>query len=155
MDDTPTHRLAALGLTLPPSPPSAGTYVHAVRSGGLVFSAGHVPFRADGSVVMGKLGRDLDEAAGYDAARLAGLGVLATLAQELGSLDRVRRMVRVFGVVNATPDFVAHTPVVNGASDLFVEVFGDAGRHARLAVGVSSLPFDIALEIEVIAETEG
>jgi enamine deaminase RidA (YjgF/YER057c/UK114 family) len=128
--------------------------VNAVRTGSLLYLAGHVPFRADGSVIMGKLGRDLDTAAGYEAARRAGLGALATLADELGSLDRVRRLVRVFGVVNATPDFLEHTQVVNGASDLFVEVFGDAGRHARLAVGVASLPFDIALEIELIAETE-
>jgi enamine deaminase RidA (YjgF/YER057c/UK114 family) len=114
-----------------------------------------VPFRADGSVVMGKLGRDLDTTAGYEAARRAGLGALATLAAELGSLDHVRRIVRVLGTVNATPEFIEHTQVVNGASDLFVEVFGDAGRHARLAVGVASLPYDIALEIEVIAEAEG
>ena len=155
MDETPTHRLTALGLTLPQAPPSAGTYVNAVRTGQLVFLAGHVPFRADGSVVMGKLGRDLDTAAGYEAARRAGLGALATLVAELGSLDRVHRIVRVLGTVNATPEFVEHTQVVNGASDLFVQVFGDAGRHARLAVGMSSLPYDIALEIEVIAEVEG
>jgi len=155
MHDTPTHRLTALGLALPPAPPAAGTYVHAVRTGNLVFLAGHVPFRADGSVVMGKLGRDLDTTAGYEAARRAGLGALATLAAELGSLDHVRRIVRVLGTVNATPEFIEHTQVVNGASDLFVEVFGDAGRHARLAVGVASLPYDIALEIEVIAEAEG
>jgi enamine deaminase RidA (YjgF/YER057c/UK114 family) len=153
--ESPTGRLRALGLVLPPAPPAVGTYVNAVRTGPLVFLSGHVPFRADGSVVMGKLGRDLDAAAGYEAARLAGLGALATLAHELGSLDRVRRLVRVLGVVNATAEFGEHTSVVNGASDLFVEVFGDAGRHARLAVGVASLPFDIALEIEVVAEAEG
>ena len=153
--ERPTRRLAALGLALPPPPPAVGSYVNAVRTGTLVFLAGHAPFRADGSVVMGKLGRDLDAAAGYEAARLAGLGVLTTLAHELGSLDRVRRLVRVLGVVNATAEFVEHANVVNGASDLFVEVFGDAGRHARLAVGVASLPFDIALEIEIIAEVEG
>lgn len=158
MHDTahgPTQRLRALGLALPPPPPAVGSYVNAVRTGTLLFLAGHAPFRADGTVVLGKLGRDLDVAAGYEAARLAGLGVLATLAGELGSLDRVRRVVRVLGVVNATAEFVEHTSVVNGASDLFVEVFGDAGRHARLAVGVASLPFDIALEVEIIAETEG
>lgn len=153
--DSPTHRLRALGLALPPPPPAVGSYVNAVRTGALLFLSGHAPFRADGSVCMGKLGRDLDAAAGYEAARLAGLGVLATLACELGTLDRVRRLVRVLGVVNATADFAEHTSVVNGASDLFVDVFGEAGRHARLAVGVASLPFDIALEIEIIAETEG
>jgi enamine deaminase RidA (YjgF/YER057c/UK114 family) len=160
MDDTATRslasrRLEALGLTLPPPPPAGGTYVNAVRSGNLLFLAGHVPFRGDGSIVQGRLGRDLDAAAGYEAARLTGLGVLSTPAHEAGSLDAVRRLVRVLGVVNATPDFLEHTQVVNGASDLFLAVFGDAGRHARLAVGVASLPFDIALEIEVIAEMEG
>ena len=155
MENTATMRLRELGLTLPPSPPEAGTYVNAVRTGNLLFLAGHVPFRADGSLVMGKLGRDLDAAAGYEAARLAGLGVLATITREAGSLDRVTRLVRVLGVVNATADFVEHTQVVNGASDLFVAIWGDAGRHARLAVGVASLPFDLALEIEVIAELEG
>ena len=155
MGNNATMRLRELGLTLPPSPPEAGTYVNAVRTGNLLFLAGHVPFRADGSLVMGKLGRDLDAAAGYEAARLAGLGVLSTITREAGSLDRVRRLVRVLGVVNATADFVEHTQVVNGASDLFVAIWGDAGRHARLAVGVASLPFDLALEIEVIAELEG
>ena len=150
-----SQRLQELGLTLPSPPPAVGSYVNAVRTGNLLFLAGHVPFRADGSVVLGKLGRELDSAAGYEAARLAGLGALSTLAREAGSLDAVRRLVRILGVVNATPDFVEHTQVVNGASDLFVEIFGDAGRHARLAIGVASLPFDIALEIEVIAEMEG
>lgn len=111
--------------------------------------------RADGSVVQGKLGAELGVDAGYDAARLAGLCALATMRQEPGGLDAVRRIVKLYGVVNATPDFVAHTKVINGASDLFVEVFGYAGQHARLAVGVSSLPFNIALEIELIAEVAG
>jgi len=155
MQNTASMRLRELGLTLPPPPPAAGTYVNAVRTGNLLFLAGHVPFRSDGSLVMGKLGRDLDAAAGYEAARLAGLGVLSTITSEAGSLDRVARIVRVLGVVNATAEFVEHTQVVNGASDLFVAVWGDAGRHARLAVGVASLPFDLALEIEVTAELEG
>jgi len=155
MQNTASMRLRELGLTLPPPPPAAGTYLNAVRTGNLLFLAGHVPFRSDGSLVMGKLGRDLDAAAGYEAARLAALGVLSTITSEAGSLDRVARIVRVLGVVNATAEFVEHTQVVNGASDLFVAVWGDAGRHARLAVGVASLPFDLALEIEVTAELEG
>ena len=155
MQNTASMRLRELGLTLPPPPPAVGTYLNAVRTGSLLFLAGHVPFRSDGSLVMGKLGRDLDAAAGYEAARLAGLGVLSTITSEAGSLDRVARIVRVLGVVNATAEFVEHTQVVNGASDLFVAVWGDAGRHARLAVGVASLPFDLALEIEVTAELEG
>jgi len=146
------RRLQELGIELIPVPPPAGTYVHAVRTGSLLFSAGHVPFRPDGSPVCGKLGRELDVDAGVEAARLAALGLLYTLRQELGSLDRVARIVKLNGVVNATPDFPMHTRVVNGASDLLVAIFGENGRHARLAVGYASLPFDIALEIEVIAE---
>jgi enamine deaminase RidA (YjgF/YER057c/UK114 family) len=145
-------RVHELGLVLPTMPSPAGTSVHAVRSRGTLTTAGHIPLRADGSVIFGKLGADLDTGAGYEAARVAGLGALATIRDALGSLDRVARFVRVYGVVNATPDFLLHTNVINGASDLFVEVFGDAGRHARLAVGVSSLPFNIALEVEATIE---
>ncbi len=151
---TPEARLRELAIELPTVPPPAGTYLHAVRTGNLLFLTGHVPITADGTVILGKLGQDLDVDAGYQAARAAGLGALATMRTELGSLDRVRRIVKVNGVVNATPDFLQHTAVVNGASDLFVEVFGDAGRHARLAVGYSSLPWNIALEVEVIAEVD-
>jgi enamine deaminase RidA (YjgF/YER057c/UK114 family) len=150
---TPEGRLRALGIVLPSLPPSGGTYVHAVRTGQLIFLAGHVPFRPDGSLVVGRLGQDLDADAGYQAARLAGLGTLATLRHELGSLDAVRRIVKVNGVVNATPEFFEHTKVINGASDLLVEVFGDAGQHTRLAVGYASLPFNISVEVELIAET--
>jgi enamine deaminase RidA (YjgF/YER057c/UK114 family) len=150
--DSPEARLRALELALPSVPPPAGTYVHAVRTGNLLFTAGHVPFRHDGTPVIGRLGQDLDADAGYAAARAAGLGILATLRHELGSLDAVRRIVKVNGIVNATPEFLEHTKVMNGASDLFVEVFGDAGKHARLAVGYASLPWNISLEVELIAE---
>jgi enamine deaminase RidA (YjgF/YER057c/UK114 family) len=157
MDDSkatasPEARLRGLAIDLPPVPQPAGTFVHAVRTGNLVFLTGHPPIRADGSVIFGRLGQDLDAAAGYQAARVAALGMLATLRQELGSLDKVRRIVKVNGVVNATPDFVEHTKVINGESDLLVQVFGDAGQHARLAVGYSSLPWNICLEVELVAE---
>ena len=156
--DTATHgpkdRLVALGFELPSLPPAVGSYVNAVEAGSLLFLAGHAPIRADGSVVVGRLGEDLDLAAGYDAARVAALGVLVTLEHALGTLDRVRRILRVYGVVNATAEFAEHSRVVNGASDLLVEVFGESGRHTRLAVGVASLPFNIALEIEVTATIE-
>ena len=145
-------RVRELGLVLPAMPLPAGTYVHAVLSRGTLTTAGHIPLRADGSVIFGKLGADLDADAGYEAARVAALGVLATIRDALGSLDRVARFVRLYGVVNATPDFLLHTQVINGASDLFVEVFGETGRHARLAVGVASLPFNIALEVEATIE---
>jgi enamine deaminase RidA (YjgF/YER057c/UK114 family) len=141
-----------LGLEIPAPFKPAGTYVNAVRSGNLLFLAGHVPYRAGGAIVLGKLGAGLDVAAGYEAARLAALGVVATLRDELGTLDRVVRIVKLYGVVNSAPDFMAHTRVIDGASDLLIEVFGDAGRHARLAVGVASLPAGMALEIDVIVE---
>jgi enamine deaminase RidA (YjgF/YER057c/UK114 family) len=149
---TPEQRLSALGIELPPVRPPAGTFVHAVRSGSMLYVGGQVPFRADGTLTFGRLGDDLDTAAGYAAARDSAMVALAAMRAELGSLDSVRRIVRVYGVVNCTPDFREHTLVVNGASDLFVAVFGDAGQHARLAVGVNSLPWNIALEIEVTAE---
>jgi enamine deaminase RidA (YjgF/YER057c/UK114 family) len=145
-------RVKELGLEIPPPFKPAGQYVNTIRSGNLLFLAGHVPYRADGSIVRGKLGEDMDVNAGYEAGKLAALGALATLRDELGSLDKVTRIVRVYGVVNATPDFMLHTRVIDGTSDLLVEVFGDAGRHARLAVGVSSLPAGLALEIDLIAE---
>jgi len=147
-------RVAELGLEVPAPFKPAGQYLNAVRSGNLLFLAGHVPYRGDGSIVRGRLGADLDVKPGYEAGRLAALGALATLREALGSLDKVARIVRVYGVVNSTPDFMLHTRVIDGASDLLVEVFGEAGRHARLAVGVSSLPAGLALEIDLVAEVE-
>jgi enamine deaminase RidA (YjgF/YER057c/UK114 family) len=145
-------RLRELGITLPPVQKAAGTYLRAVRTGNLLFVAGHGPIRADGSIIVGKLGRDLESDAGYEAARVTGLAVLASIRDALGTLDAVTKFVRVGGFVNATADFKEHPKVVNGASDLFVEVFGDAGRHARVAVGYASLPFNIAVEIEAVVE---
>ncbi len=149
------ERLASLGIEMPPYLPAAGSFVHAVRTGNLMMLSGHAPIRADGSVIFGRLGETLDIDAGYDAARIAAINALATLRHELGSLDRVARIVKVYGVVNATPEFIRHTRVIDGASDLLIEVFGDAGKHARLAVGVSSLPFNIALEVELTVELSG
>lgn len=149
---SPEQRLVQLAIEMPPYIPPAGTFVHAVRTGDLMLLSGHAPIRADGTVIFGRLGDTLDADAGYAAARVAAINALATLRHELGSLDRVTRIVRVYGVVNATPDFLHHTQVVNGASDLLIEVFGEAGKHARLAVGVSSLPFNIALEVELTVE---
>jgi enamine deaminase RidA (YjgF/YER057c/UK114 family) len=145
-------RVKELGLEIPEPFKPGGQYINAVRTGNLLFLAGHVPYLFDGSIIRGRLGDDMDIPAGYEAAKRAALGALATLRAELGSLDKVVRLVRVYGVVNSTPDFMMHTGVINGASDLLVEVFGDAGRHARLAVGVSSLPAGMALEIELVVE---
>ena len=136
------------GLTLPEVFPPAGTYRSAVLHDGLLHTAGHIPLGADGTLVLGRLGEDLTVEQGRAAARLAALSLLATLQQELGSLDRVDRFLRVYGVVNATPAFTDHTGVIDAASDVFVQVFGERGEHARLAVGVSSLPANLALEVE-------
>ena len=145
-------RIAALGLDLPTLVEPTNNYVHAVTSGKLVFLAGKGPARPDGSNITGKLGGDLTVEQGYAAARRVAEIQLAALRQEVGDLNRVRRIVKVHGMVNATPDFTGHSAVINGFSDLIVEVFGERGKHARAAVGMSSLPGGIAVEIEVVAE---
>jgi enamine deaminase RidA (YjgF/YER057c/UK114 family) len=145
-------RLTGLGIEVPDPFPPAGEYINAVRTGDLLILGGHVPFNPPQTLVLGKLGADLDVDAGREAARFAAISALATIRSELGTLDAVKRILLVRGVVNAAPDFIGHTQVIDGASEVFVEVFGDAGRHARLAVGVSSLPANIALEIEVTVE---
>ena len=145
-------RLRELGIELPPVPPPMGTYVRAVRVGNLLYLAGHGP-RQDGKhAYVGKVGRDLTVEEGARASRLVVLGLLASTREALGSLDRVKRVVKVLGMVNCTEGFGDQPKVVNGFSDLMVEVFGEAGRHARSAVGMSALPAGIAVEIEMIVE---
>ena len=149
---SPEDRLAALGIELPaPSAPVAN-YVRAVTTGNLVFLAGHVPRDANGEVVRGKLGADFSVEQGAAAARLAAIALLASLKAEIGSLDRVVRVVKVTGMVNSSPEFDQQPAVINGCSDLLVEVFGERGKHARAAVGMSSLPLQAAVEIEMIVE---
>lgn len=143
-------RLAALKLELPPTPRPVATYVTALRHGDLLYVSGHGPLRPDGSAHLGKLGADLDIAAGQAAARQTGLAILATIRSHLGSLDKVVRLVKALGMVNATPEFAEHPRVINGFSDLMVEVFGEPGKGARSAVGTGSLPDGIAVEIEAI-----
>jgi enamine deaminase RidA (YjgF/YER057c/UK114 family) len=141
-------------IVLPPAIKPAGNFITAVQCGKLLFSAGHGPVR-DGSVpLVGTLGADLSLEEGYKVARSVGLNVLASVKQELGSLDRVRRVVKVLGMVRATPEFADHPKDINGFSDLMVEVFGDAGRHARSAVGMCSLPNGMPVEIEAVFEVE-
>ena len=151
-DYDPEARLSELGieLTTPSSP--VANYVNAVRTGNLVFLAGKGPRKADGEYVTGKLGSDLTVEEGYKAARLVGISQLAVLKAELGNLNKVKRIVKVLGMVNATPDFTDQPEVVNGFSDLMVEVFGERGKHARAAVGMGSLPRGISVEIEVVVE---
>jgi enamine deaminase RidA (YjgF/YER057c/UK114 family) len=136
------------GLELPDVFPPAGTYRSAVVHGDVLHTAGHIPLGADGTLVLGRLGEDLTLEQGREAARYAALSLLATVQQELGSLERINRFLRVYGVVNATAAFTDHTSVIDAASDVFVQVFGERGEHARLAVGVSSLPANLALEVE-------
>jgi enamine deaminase RidA (YjgF/YER057c/UK114 family) len=141
-----TDRLAEIENSLPPVPQVGGNYVHAVRTGNLLFLAGK------GVHVAGKVGADFTKEQGYEFARETGLILLAVMKQELGTLRRVKRVVKVLGMVNSTPDFPDQPFVINGCSDLFVEVFGENGRHARSAVGMGALPLGIPVEIEVIVE---
>ena len=143
-------KIAELGLNMSTSAPLAN-YVPAVRTGNLVYLSGHGPV-VDGSLIRGKLGADLDIDAGYAAARAVMVQLLASLRAELGTLDSVSRVVKLLCMVNCTPEFGDQPAVANGASDLLVEVFGEAGRHARSAVGMQSLPIGMAVEIEMIVE---
>jgi len=146
-------RLKDLGITLPTPAPPIATYVPWARSGALLFISGQITMGANGLEYVGIVGRDFNVEDAKRAARLAGLNVIAQAASALnGDLDRVKRVVKLTGFVNAVPEFSQHPEVVNGASDLFVEVFGEAGRHTRAAVGASSLPRNAAVEIEAILE---
>ena len=148
------EKLAAMGLTLPAASNPVANYVPAVRSGSLVFLAGHIPRDAAGKVVTGKVGRDATEKDANAAARQATLALLATLKRELGGFEKVKRIVRVAGFVNATDDFQGQPQVINGCSDLLVALFGDRGQHARAAIGVASLPLGAVVEIEMVVEVE-
>jgi len=147
--------LAELGLEEPPAPEPKGVYRPLVLAGSLAFSSGHLPITADGALITGRLGDELDIEAGYRAARLAGLGILATFRKELTSLNRVRRVVKLLGMVNCTADFTQQPAVLNGCSELFTAVFGPKlGAGARSAVGVASLPLGAAVEIEAVFEVK-
>ena len=148
-------RLAELGIELPETPPPIANYVPGVRTGNLVYLSGLGPAsQADGTVPAGKVGRDLTTEEGYEAARLTGLNILSRMKGEVGDLDKVRRVVKLLGMVNCDPSFNQQPAVINGCSDLLVEVFGDKGRHARSAVGMAGLPNDIPVEIEIIIEVD-
>ena len=146
------EKLEALGLQLPPPPSPVAAYVSTVRTGDLVFVSGHGPMRDGRFTGIGKLGRDLDIEAGYQAARLVMLNCLASVKAEIGDLDKITRIVKVLGMVNSAPGFEQQPAVINGASDLLIEIFGDRGRHARSAVGMAELPFGISVEIEMVVE---
>ena len=151
---TPEERLRELGHVLPPAPKSVANYVGSVRTGNLLFLSGKGPDLADGRKWQGKLGADFSIEEGYTAARNTMLNLLAVIKEDIGDLSRVRRVVKLLGMVNSATDFTDQPRVINGASDLLVEIFGDQGRHARSAVGMASLPGGIPVEIEMIVEVQ-
>jgi enamine deaminase RidA (YjgF/YER057c/UK114 family) len=144
------QRLAELGLVLPEIAAARGNYVQAKAAGDLLFLSGKGPRNADGSVVRGRLGAEIGVAQGYQLARQTGLILIAVMRDHLGTLDRVASIVKLVGLVNATPEFDEHPKVIDGCSDLMVEVFGERGRHARTALGAGSLPSGMPVEIELI-----
>ena len=145
-------RVAELGLDLPEAPAPGGNYTPMVQVGDICYVSGHGPLKPDGEMLKGRVGSEASEEDGYAAARQVGLAMLSTLRANLGSLDRVVRVVKVLGMVNAAPDFETHPKVMNGFSDLMVEVFGDPGRAARSAIGMGSLPGNISVEVEAIVQ---
>ena len=147
-------RLVELKIDLPATSKPVANYVPVVQSGNLVFLAGHIPKDEAGEFITGKVGVDITLEQAEDAAKRTALALLATLRSEIGSLDRVQRIVRVEGFVNCPSDFTNQSKVINGCSDLLVEVFGDKGRHARMAIGAGSLPLDASVEIAMIVEIQ-
>ena len=145
-------QLDSLGLQLLPAPRPIGNFRNFIRTGALVFISGQGPREVNGSLHRGKVGRDVAVGDAYHHARLTGLNILSVLADAVGDLDRVSQVVKLLGLVNATDDFASHPEVINGCSDLFTAVFGEIGQHARSAIGVSSLPNNITVEIEAIFE---
>ncbi|PNW30282.1 RidA family protein [Formosa algae] len=151
-DYNPEAKLEALNIVLPSPPQPVANYVNGVRTGNLIFLAGKGPKHVDGSEITGKLGQDITIDEGYEAARLTAINQLAVLKTMLGDLSKVKRIVKVLGLVNSDPNFVEQPKVINGFSDLMVDVFGEKGKHARAAIGVASLPRAQAVEIELIVE---
>lgn len=148
------QRLEELGIELYTPDTPVANYVQSVRTGNLVFLAGHGPKLQEGGYASGKVGRDVDLEQGKEAARFTAINLLSSLKAEIGDLNKVKRIVRVFGMVNATESFTDHPKIINGCSDLLVSVFGDRGKHARAAVGMVSLPMNITIEIEMIVEVK-
>lgn len=146
------RKLKQLGFILPKAPAPVANYVGSVRTGNLVFISGSGPITPDGVMITGKLGADLKVEDGYKAAQLCALNMLAHLKAQIGDLDKVTRIVKVLGMVNSAPTFTDQPKVINGCSDLLVNVFGDKGRHARSAVGMAALPMNIAVETEMVVE---
>ena len=153
-DFNPEAKLDSMGIVLPQPAVPVANFVNTVQVGNLLFLSGNGPKKLDGKFITGKVGSDLTIEEGYEAARLTGINQIGVLKSTLGDLSRVKRIIRVTGMVNATSDFKQHPAVVNGFSDLMVAVFGEKGKHTRAAVGMASLPFNIAVEIDMILEIE-
>jgi len=150
----PEQKLKELKIELPPPAKPIANYVKYVRTGNLIYLSGHVPDKGNGVFITGKLGKDMTVEQGYDAAKLAGINLLSTLKDAAGNLNKVKRIVKVMGLVNSTDDFKDQPKVMNGFSDLMVAVFGEQGKHARSAIGTNALPMGVAVEIEMIVEVE-
>ena len=148
-------RIAELKLELPPAPKPGGTYSPVVIVGNICYVSGHGPLKSDGTMITGRVGEDLTEEEGNAAARQTGLAILSTLKAQLGSLDRIERFVKTLGMVFAVPEFQRHPAVINGFSDLMVELWGEKGKAARSAVGMGSLPNNIPVEVECIVQLKG
>ena len=151
---SPEEKLMQMGIALPAAPNPAANYVNVVRTGNLLYLAGKGPNGPDGKYITGKLGQDLTIEQGYEAAKSVAVNQIAVLKAELGDLSKVKRIIKVNGMINTTPDFTDHSKVMNGFSDMMVAVFGEKGKHARSSVGMCSLPFNIAVEVEMIVEIE-
>jgi enamine deaminase RidA (YjgF/YER057c/UK114 family) len=149
---TPEARLTELRITLPPTPPPGGVYTPVVVVDRIAYVSGQVPWGPDGKMIVGRVGSDLTEEQGAAAARDVALSMLATVRASLGSLDRVKRIVKVLGMVNSTTEFQRHPAVMNGFSNTMVEIFGEAGKAARSAVGMGSLPYNVPVEVEAVLE---
>lgn len=149
---TPNEQLKKLNITLPPVAAPIANYVKYVQTGNLLYLSGHGPMQENGNYVVGKLGKDLTIEQGYEAAKLTGIQLIATLQAAVGDLNKVKRIVKILGLVNSTDAFTDQPKVINGCSDLMVAVFGDKGRHARSAIGTNTLPMGMAVEVEMIVE---
>lgn len=152
--NTPESKLTELGIALPKTSPPTNSYLPSVSTQGMIYLSGKGPRKDDGSYITGKLGKDLTTSQGYEVARNIAIGQLTELKATLGDLSKVKRIVKVTGFVNSTADFPEQSKVLDGFSDLMVEIFGEQGKHARTSVGVASLPFNMAVEVEVIVETQ-
>ena len=151
---TPEQKIKQLGIELPQIPESLGSYQDMVKVGNLVFLSGRGPLKADGKYIIGKVGQDLTANEGYQAARLTAINQLAILKQTFGSLDKIKRIIKVNGYVHTADSFTEQSKVMNGFSDLLIEVFGEQGKHARTSVGVFTLPQNMAIEVEMIVEVK-